>query len=115
WKPLRYRQHPTAHRDALRAKPQSGGWPTRCSRPQTSLIHHLRHSCSTGSDTVHAPRIRSASTAHDHVTPALSQLHIDRVLFDPNLVDWHILRLWPAVDMTCEHIVPSEVPLADHD
>ena len=33
WKPLSYRQHPTAHCDARRARPKSRGWPIRWSRP----------------------------------------------------------------------------------
>src|SRR5213593_3386108 len=46
---------------------------------------------------------------------ALSQLHIDRILLDPHLVDRHIVRQWPAEELAGAHIVSGEVPRAYDD
>ena len=53
--------------------------------------------------------------AFDHVTHALSQLYIDRVLVDLHLVDGHSIRQWPAEKLASAHIVPGEVPRAYDD
>jgi Putative cyclase len=44
-----------------------------------------------------------------------SQLHIDRVLVDPHLIDGHIVRQWPAEELAGAHIVPGEVSRAYDD
>src|SRR5712691_4659686 len=45
----------------------------------------------------------------------MSQFYIDCILFDPYLVDGHIVRQWPAEELTGTHIVSGEVPWAYDD
>src|SRR5712691_11025913 len=45
----------------------------------------------------------------------MSQFYIDCILFDPYLVDRHIVRQWPAEELTGTHIVSGEVAWAYDD
>jgi hypothetical protein len=49
------------------------------------------------------------------ITDALSELYIDRVRFDPHLVDGHIVCQGPAEELAGAHIVPGEVPWTYYD